>query len=109
MNGELSNMALPLRPGKTITIYVAGEGIDQIPAAGLATSSPFILVSPETLADEAFDVPYPTISFQITIAPNTPAGDYSLVLQSADGELVYIVGAITIELGADSPIFLTGD
>src|SRR2546421_3348434 len=97
MNGELSNMALPLRPGKTITIYIAGEGIDQIPAAGLATSSPFIVVNPETVADEAFDVPYPTISFQMTIAPNTPAGDYSLVLQSSDGELIYIVGALTID------------
>ena len=97
MNGELSNMALPLRPGKTITIYIAGEGIDQIPGAGLATSSPFIVVNPETVADEAFDVPYPTISFQITIAPNTPAGDYSLVLQSSDGEPIYIVGALTID------------
>ena len=90
-------MALPLRPGKSITIYIAGEGVDQIPAAGVATSSPFIVVNPETVADEAFDVPYPAISFQITIAPNTPAGDYSLVLQSSDGELIYIVGALTID------------
>lgn len=97
MNGELSNMALPLEPGKTFTIYVAGEGIDQIPVNGIITSSPFIIVNPETVADEAFDVPYPAISFQITIAPNTPAGDYSLVLQSSDGELIYVVGAITIE------------
>ena len=109
MNGELSNMALPLRPGKTVTIYIAGEGIDQIPAAGLATSSPYIVVNPETVADEAFDVPYPTISFQVTIAPNTPDGDYSLVLQSSDGELIYVVGAITVDSGADSTISATDD
>ena len=54
--GTVRKPALPLRPGKNITIYVAGEGIDQIPAAGVATSSPFILVNPETVADEAFDV-----------------------------------------------------
>ncbi len=104
VNGELSNMALPLRPGKTFTIYIAGEGIDQIPSGGLASSSPFIAVNPETVADEAFDVPYPTISFQITIASNTPAGDYSLVLQSADGELIYLAGAITIDPTSGAPM-----
>src|SRR5262249_2836535 len=28
MNGELSTAPLPLRPGETLTIYVAGEGVD---------------------------------------------------------------------------------
>ncbi len=97
MNGELSNMALPLKPGKSVTIYIAGEGIDQIPSAGISSSSPFIAVNPDSVGDEAFDVPYPVISFQVTIASNTPAGDYSLVLQGSDGELVYVVGALTID------------
>ena len=109
MNGELSTMALPLRPGKIFTIYIAGENIDQIVANGIATSSPFIVVNPETVADEAFDVPYPAVSFQIAIAPNTPGGDYSLVLQSSDGELIYIVGALTIDPAADSPISASED
>jgi len=96
MNGELSTVALPLKPGKTFTIYIAGEGIDEIGPAGIATTSPFITVHPETLAEE-FDTAYPAIGFQITVAPGTPAGDYSLVLESTDGELIYIVGALTIE------------
>src|SRR5437588_1302857 len=40
MNGELSTVALPLKPGKTFTIYVAGEGVDEIPAAGISSTSP---------------------------------------------------------------------
>jgi hypothetical protein len=100
MNGELSTMALPLKPGKTVTIYLGGEGIDQIEAENIATSSPLISVNRETFADENFDVPYPVISFQITIAASIPAGDYSLVLHSGDGELIYVVGALTIDPAA---------
>lgn len=97
MNGELSTVALPLKAGKSFTIYVAGEGIDEIPAGGVSTSSPFVLVDPETVTVEEFDTPYPVIGFKITIAPRTPPGEYSLMLQSSDGELVYIVGALTID------------
>jgi hypothetical protein len=108
MNGELSTMALPLKAGKTFTIYIAGEGIDQLAAENIATSSPFISVDRETMADENFDVPYPVISFQLTVAPETPAGDYSLVLRAADGELIYVVGALTIDRAA-SPLTAGAD
>src|ERR1051325_6505666 len=44
MNGELSTVALPLRPGRTFTIYVAGEGVEEIAATNIATSSPLVTV-----------------------------------------------------------------
>jgi len=97
MNGELSTVALPLTAGKTFTVYVAGEGIDQIPLGGISSTSPFITVNSDSLAAEEFDTSYPVISFEITVAPDIPAGDYSLVLQSGDGELAYLVGALTID------------
>ncbi len=97
MNGELSTVALPLKAGKKFTVYIAGEGIDEIPAAGVSATSPFISINSETVTYEEFDVPYPVISFEVAVAPNTPEGEYSIVLQSGDGEFVYIVGAITIE------------
>jgi len=97
MNGELSTVALPLKAGKTFTIYVAGEGVDQIPATGVSSTSPFIQVNPDTVTGEEFDAPYPVISFQITVARETLPGEYSIVLQSSDGEFVYLVGALTID------------
>jgi hypothetical protein len=96
MNGELSTAALPLEAGKTFTIYVGGEGLDQIAADGISISSPFISVDPATLTEEQFDTPYPVISFEVTIAPNAPPGDYSIRLQSTSGELAYLAGAMTI-------------
>src|SRR5574341_276998 len=40
MNGELSSAALPLRRGETITIYIAGQGVDEVPLNGISISSP---------------------------------------------------------------------
>ncbi len=97
MNGELSTTALPLEAGTTVTIYVAGEGLDQITAGGISISSPFFTVNQSSLAEAQFDTPYPVISFEITIDPYTPAGEYSIRLQSAEGEFVYLAGALTID------------
>jgi hypothetical protein len=97
MNGELSTAALALEPGETVTVYVGGEGLDQILAGGISVSSPFISVDPASLAAEEFDTPYPVISFEITVAPNAPAGEYSIRLQSPSGEFAYLAGALTID------------
>jgi len=97
INGELSTVALPLSAGKTFTVYVAGEDIDQIPPGGISSTSPFISVNADSISAEEFDTSYPVISFEITVASDIPAGEYSLVLQSGDGESVYLVGALTID------------
>ncbi len=102
LNAELSTVAVPLEAGKTFTIYVGGEGLDQIAEVGISTSSPLIRVVPETLSSEEFGTDYPVISFQVTIASDTAAGDYSIRLQSASGELSYLAGAITIKPSASS-------
>jgi len=97
MNGELSTTVLPIEAGGTFTIYVAGEGLDEIPARGISVSSPFITVNQSTVAEEQFDTPYPVISFEITVDPYAPPGEYSIRLQSRDGEFVYLAGALTID------------
>lgn len=96
LNAELSTVAVPLAAGKTFTIYVGGEGVDQIAGLGISTSSPLIRVVPETLTSEEFGTDYPVISFQVTIDSSVAAGDYSIRLQSVSGERSYLAGAITI-------------
>ncbi|HVS83069.1 MAG TPA: matrixin family metalloprotease [Pyrinomonadaceae bacterium] len=97
LNAELSTVAVPLEAGKTFTMYVGGEGVDQIAETGISISSPLIKVVPETLSSEEFATPYPVISFQVTVALDATAGDYSIRLQSVTGELSYLAGAITIK------------
>jgi hypothetical protein len=96
LNGELSSMPLPVAAGEKITVYVGGEGVDQIPGNGLVLSSPLMTIDPASLTREEFQRSTPVISFTVTVAANTPPGDYTLKLQSNTGEVAYLVGSLTI-------------
>ena len=97
INGDLSTVPVPVSAGKRITIYVGGEGVDQIPGSGLLVSSPFVRVDPASLALEQFHTTAPVISFEVIVPPNTPRGDYTIRLQSNSGEIAYLVGALKID------------
>lgn len=97
MNGELSTAPLPLRPGETLTIYVAGEGVDDVAFEGISISSPLISVVPGSLREAKFDTPFPAIGFDISIANSIQFGDYTIRLQTTKGELAFLPGAITID------------
>ena len=105
LNGELSTVALPLEAGKTFTVYVGGDGVDQVPATGFSVSSPFMRVNGASLAPQQFGTAYPVVSFDVAVAPNAQAGDYSIRLQSASGETAYLAGALTIDPGVNSSAF----
>src|ERR1044071_8585404 len=99
LNAELSTVALPLTPGRRVKIYFGGEGVDQLPGTSISVNSPYFTVDPATLAREQIPAPYPIVSVELTVAPNTPFGDYTLRLQSNSGETAYVPRAITIDPG----------
>lgn len=96
IKGDLSSVPVPLEPGKRLTLYIGGEGVDQIPGSGLVLSSPFITVDPASLTLQQFPSATPVISFEISVAANIPPGDYSIRLQSNSGEVAYLAGGVTI-------------
>lgn len=96
-NGELSIVPLPGRKGSTITLYLAGEGVDQVPGSGISITSPFLTVDAATLKREDFDNGMPVISIRVTISDDAPSGDYSIRLQAHWGEVAYVAGGITID------------
>ena len=95
-NAELSTSPLPAEAGTKLTLYVGGDGVDQVPGSGLSVSSPFITVDAASLTLQQFHDSTPVISFEVTLAPNAPPGDYSIRLQSNSGEIAYLPGGITI-------------
>jgi matrixin len=96
-NGELSTVPVPAKPGATITLYVAGQGVDQVPGSGFVINSPFITVDAASLTLQQMHGSLPVVSFEVTIAANAPPGDYTIRLQSNSGETAYLAGAITID------------
>jgi hypothetical protein len=97
MNRELSTAPLPLRAGETFTIYIAGEGIDDVSVEGILFSSSYIRILPDSLRETAFDVTYPVIAFEAIVDGRIQPGDYSIRLESRSGELAFLPGAIAIE------------
>ncbi|MGH9967875.1 MAG: DUF4214 domain-containing protein [Pyrinomonadaceae bacterium] len=101
-NGELSTTPLLGEAGKKLTIYVGGEGVDQVPVSGISVMSPFMTIDAESLTLQQFSTSFPVISFDVTVAANTSFGDYSIRLQSNSGEVAYVPGAITVDPGVTS-------
>jgi uncharacterized protein (TIGR03437 family) len=99
LNGQLSTIAVPLSRGRTYTVYVGGEGVNlnQIPNTGISVASPFIAVNPTSVMQQQFGTGIPVISFEISVSPGAPPGDYSLRLQSNTGEVAYLVGSLNVE------------
>jgi hypothetical protein len=104
LNAELSTVALPLEPGKRVKLFLAGEGVDQVPGTSILVNSPFFTVDPATLTREQMPTPFPVISVELQVAPNTPFGDYTIRLQSNSGETAFVPGAITIDPAATATL-----
>ncbi|MFN2492117.1 MAG: hypothetical protein ABR501_04445, partial [Pyrinomonadaceae bacterium] len=96
IGAELSTIPIPAKPGTKLTLYIGGEGVDQVPGNGFSISSPFITVDPASLTLQHFGGSMPVVSIEVMVDQNTPPGDYSLRLQSNSGEIAYLVGGITI-------------
>jgi hypothetical protein len=102
LNAQLSSVAVPVEPGKTYTLYVGGDGVDQVPGSAISVSSPFMTVNPASLTLQPFGSSFPVISFEVTIAPNAPFGDYSIRLQANSGEVAYFTGGLTVDPGVNT-------
>ena len=108
LNAELSAVALPVEPGKKIKLYLAGEGVDQVPGSGITINSPYFTVDASSLMREQLGTAFPVVSIDVTVLPNAPFGDYSVKLQSNSGETAFVPGALTVDpgvsLSASNPI-----
>jgi Matrixin/Carboxypeptidase regulatory-like domain len=97
INGQLSTIAVPIEPSRTYTVYVGGEGLDQVSGTGISVASPYIKVEPSSLKLQQLESNYPIISFNIKVADDIPAGEYDLRFRSASGEISYIAGGLTVD------------
>lgn len=98
INGQLSTIAVPIEPSRTYTLYVGGEGLDQVSGEGITVASPYIKVEASSLKlQQQLEKTYPIISFNIKVAEDVPAGEYDLRFRSASGEVSYIAGGLTVD------------
>jgi hypothetical protein len=92
---QLSTVAVPVVPGRNMTVLVGGDNLGVIPASGVSINSPFITVSN---VQEIVGFGIPVISFDISPSILTPPGEYSVRLQSSTGQVAYISGGLTVDM-----------
>ncbi|MDQ4123582.1 MAG: carboxypeptidase regulatory-like domain-containing protein [Acidobacteriota bacterium] len=95
-NGQLSTVAVPVNAGRSYMIFVGGDFTAE-DLAGVETSSPLLSVVSASLAPQDYGSEASVLSFQVNAAENTPKGEYSLILRRKNGEMVYLLGALTVD------------
>lgn len=103
INSQLSTIPVPLTPGKTYKLYVGGEGLDKVQAQGVRVTSPYFKINPATFMQQDFGIGIPVITFDVVVAPDAPAGDYSLRLVGKNNEIAYLSSALTIDRPVEAP------
>ncbi len=101
VNGLLIAAPTQIAAGNTYRFYVGGFSVDTVGANGFSFNTPFITIDRNSFQVEnnaAFGVPYPIVSFNITVVDTGKFGDYSLRLQRPDtGEISYLAGALALD------------
>ncbi|MET0645445.1 MAG: DUF4214 domain-containing protein [Pyrinomonadaceae bacterium] len=102
---QLSTVAVPVVPGQSQTILIAGDNLNAAPSgtvAGVSISvnSPFITVA-NVQQLNGFGIP--VISFDINPSILTPPGEYSVRALSSAGQVAYISGGLTVDLPQGVP------
>ena len=98
-NGQLSTLAVPLAPGRTYTVFVGGDGVTvkQLAVGGVSITSRYLTVNPSSVVQQQYGAGLSIISFDVIVSDYAPAGDYSVRLQSQNGEVAYVVGGVTVD------------
>ncbi len=101
-NAQLSTLAIPVNEGKSYLIYIADRSL-QKGDFELSFNSPYFEITPESLRPRGdFSGDINGYSFEVKVAPETPPGEYSLRIKNGEGNVFYLVGALTVEPGVQN-------
>ena len=102
LNGQLSDMAVQIAPGRTYTLYIGGRNLDPKRLNIRFTSSQISAVA-GTVRSLDYGDDITVVSFDVRVSRSTPKGEYSLFVESTNGDRRAIVGGLTVDNSADFP------
>ncbi|HEX5709485.1 MAG TPA: DUF4214 domain-containing protein [Pyrinomonadaceae bacterium] len=95
-NDQLSAVPVPIVPGRTHRILVAGENVHTVPSTGISIGSQHVTVV-QSSVQEIFFGSLQVLSFDVNVALTAPPGNYSIRLRTAN-ETSYVTGGLTVDL-----------
>lgn len=96
LNGQLSNVAVPVNRGSTYRVYIGVPSGIADPAKVFSTSK-HVAIVPDSLLVHSFFEGIKVISIELEIDAAAEFGDYSLVLRLSNGRTVPMPGSLSLE------------
>ena len=106
-NGQLSEMAVSLSPGRNFTIYLGGRNLDP-KEISVGFNSPDLRVVPGTTRSLDYGDDISVIAFDVRVSARARNGEYSLFVGSRAGDRRAVIGGLTVDNYAAPGAGLTG-
>ena len=95
-NGQLSEMAVSLSPGRSHTVYLGGRNLDPKDLS-VSFTSPDISLVPGTIRSLDYGEGISVIAFEIRVSPRAANGEYSIYAESRNGYRRAIIGGLSVD------------
>ncbi|HUR98397.1 MAG TPA: matrixin family metalloprotease [Pyrinomonadaceae bacterium] len=95
-NGQLSEVAVSLSPGRTYVIYLGGKNLDPKKLA-VSFSSSYLSVIPGSMRALDYGEDLSVVSLEVRVSQRTPKGEYTVFAESDRGGKRAIIGGLTID------------
>lgn len=96
INGQLSNLAVPVSPDNNFVVYVGGKNLSH-KNLKVHFHSNKLKVLPDSYLKHDYGSDISVFSFEVEVAENLLAGEYSLYLESSLGRIEHLVGVLTFD------------
>lgn len=96
INGQLSEMAVSLAPGRTYIIYLGGHNLDPR-RLSVSFTSPSIQAVPGTMRSLDYGDEISVVSLEVRVSRRAAAGDYTIYAETEKGGKRALIGGLTIE------------
>lgn len=105
-NGQLSEMAVSLAPGRSYLIYLGGRNLDA-KKLSVTFSSPHLIAIPGTMRTHDYGDDISVVSVEVRVNSRAAKGEYSIYVGSERGDQHAIIGGLTIDNFAGTRSILT--
>ena len=95
-NGQLSELSVPLNAGKSYLVYIGGKNLDP-KNVKVAFNTAYLSVTPKSLMKHDYGENVSVLSFEVKVNAKIAAGEYSILVESANGLSRHIIGGLTVE------------
>lgn len=95
-NGQLSEVAVSLSPGRTYVIYLGGKNLDP-KKLSVSFSSPFLSAVPGSIRSLDYGEDVSVVSLEVRVSARAAKGEYTLFAELEHGGKRAIIGGLTID------------